>query len=1093
MHRWNKLIPLIIVFNFLSAQSISTIDTIQVKVGQKSIELNPFIIDSSLYVFHNGKLIDDYLLDAISGDLELTKPAQKDGIYHISYKYLAKILPIQVGPLYRKLPSLDSLLMDDKNVISDDIIQQQLPNSDISNLATTGTIYRNLSLSPLGGSDFSGGLQLQLQGQLSKDITVSGVLSDQSIPIQPEGTTQALEEIDKVYLHVQHPVFQIMAGDIEYSLNNGKYLNVRRKLEGLKGELKVDKWTAQGALASSKGRYNKLSFKGTDGIQGPYALTSETGSKDIIVLAGTEKVYLNGEQIKRGENFDYTIDYSTGEITFTPRRLIDFDTDIYVEYEYSDYQYTRNVISSSIIKELGDWGQIGLSWMKEKDNLQIEDNLSRGLRDSLKSAGDNDAVISGVIEDEEGNYIFENGIYIYSPDLKDNTKYKVSFQNDNVNGKYSRRVSASGEIYFEYVEEENRTQFIDLYSPFTKWSTPINHEILQVIGDIKLSKNANANWDLSLSNFDKNTYSNINDDDNLGFAYNIDIKGDSIPIFKNILLGYKLTNWDRAKTFNEISKDRDVLFNIDWNFEPEEQGRESLFLGGINLISNELLKTSVDWSRYKIINNTRERFTVKLNSSSKYLPQFSSYLNQVKNQRSNFYQYNIDAQLLPGNFHPIFSYDGEFEKENHKFDVTKIGFLYSNKKHNISASITQRNDYEPSENDSTEFNLIQDGVFSEVDINGKIKNSWSGKIVFKKRLSDNLKTKETLDYAIGIANLRFNNKTSPIRWDFLSKLEETYTESRAVVYDSVGTGLGSYRFDKEFNEYIADPNGAYISYTVLTGDRNLNTHFSASQRFFIDFGKSKMKLLKFFDFRSDLKTEYRGKSLSADKVFSPNIQDDNIANSKYNFRNEVDYNPTGSNRRIRNWSIISKNLLGTDPRGNDLRTQTEYGIEWREPIKEITNSVLNVEYHTFDNSSNFSDLRNRNVEGWWIEEELKLKIDRKWQFSVSALGGSDTGLHNKESFEAYAYGIKFEGQRFIKSTTSIKVRTELFNSKSLKENATVPPEALNGLPIGQSISINLQGQILLGKNLSLNTTASYIDNSRYNNFFTISGELRAYF
>ncbi len=59
-------------------------------------------------------------------------------------------------------------------------------------------MYRNLTLSPLGGSDFSGGLQLQLQGMLSKDITVSGVLSDQSLPIQPEGTTQTLDEIDKV-------------------------------------------------------------------------------------------------------------------------------------------------------------------------------------------------------------------------------------------------------------------------------------------------------------------------------------------------------------------------------------------------------------------------------------------------------------------------------------------------------------------------------------------------------------------------------------------------------------------------------------------------------------------------------------------------------------------------------------------------------------------------------------------------------------------------------------------------------------------------------------------------------------------------------
>jgi hypothetical protein len=96
-------------------------------------------------------------------------------------------------------------------------------------------------------------------------------------------------------------------------------------------------------------------------------------------------------------------------------------------------------------------------------------------------------------------------------------------------------------------------------------------------------------------------------------------------------------------------------------------------------------------------------------------------------------------------------------------------------------------------------------------------------------------------------------------------------------------------------------------------------------------------------------------------------------------------------------------------------------------------------------------------------------------------------------FSAYAYGLKFESQRFISSTSRIKVRTELFNSVTTSDKSVIPPEALHGLPIGQSISVNIQGQVLIGKNLSLNVNANYIDNSRYNNFITLSGELRAYF
>ncbi|NHZ86708.1 MAG: hypothetical protein GWP19_12660, partial [Planctomycetia bacterium] len=448
---------------------------------------------------------------------------------------------------------------------------------------------------------------------------------------------------------------------------------------------------------------------------------------------------------------------------------------------------------------------------------------------------------------------------------------------------------------------------------------------------------------------------------------------------------------------------------------------------------------------------------------------------------------------LPGNFHPIISYKGEYEKEKRKFDIGKVGFLFSKKNQNITASITKRIDKGASTIDSTQMETVQEGMFGELDINGKLKNGWSGKIIFKKRISDNLVKNEKLDYAIGLANIRYNNKTSPFRWELHSKLEETYTESRAVVYDSIGVGLGSYRYDEEFNEYISDPNGAYISQTILTGDRELITNFITSQRLFIDFAKMSFKILKDFDIRSDLRAEFKGNTFVFNKIMEPDLLDTEIARSKVNVRNEIDYNPQGTTRRIRNWAIYSQDLLGTDPRGNDLRIQKEYGLEWREPLKKQLYSVLKIKSHKIDNSSGFSNLRNRNVYGWWTEEEIKWNLERKWQFSISALGGKDRGTHNQQSFSAYAYGVKIESQRFISSTSRIKVRTELFNSIETNDRSVIPPEALNGLPIGQSITVNIQGQILLGNNLSLNATASYIDNLRYNNFITLSGELRAYF
>lgn len=1096
MCRWNRIIAVVIFLNIIAGQSVSIVDTILVEPNQYQLKLNPFIIDSSFFLFHNGKLVDDYQINTITGKLILDETNSKSGLYHASYRYLITPIPVQVGPLFESLPQLDSLIAIEKDSVQ--IIHAEMQHDiqdDISNLATTGTVYRNLTLSPFGGSDFSGGLQLQLQGMLSKDITVSGVLSDQSLPIQPEGTTQTLDEIDKVYLHVSHPIFQIMAGDIDYNLQSGKYLTVNRKLEGLKSTFEFEKWSGQSTLAGTKGRYYKLSFKGTDGSQGPYSLTSETGNKDIIVLAGTEKVHLNGELLKRGQNFDYIIDYSIGEVTFTPRRLIDFDSDIYIEYQYSDFQYNRNVLSVSVYRKLGNWGNIGISWFKEKDQLQVDESVAVGLKDSLSKAGDSDTILSGAIEDDEGDYLLTDGIYFYFPKTMNNDeiRYNVSFQNDNEQGEYARRISNDGHLYFEFVIFEDRSEIVDLYSPFRRLSNPVNHEILQIAGNAKLSKKTIADWDVSLSNLDMNTFSKLNDDDNIGSAYNFTITGKEIPIFEKAQLEYNITNWRRSGRFRELSRERSAQFNRDWNIQSEDSGKESLFSSGFNIKIDKLFNSTVNWSQYNSTLGKRNRLTGQINSNTKFIPKFDSYINRVQTEKSNFYQFNIEGMLLPGNFHPIISYKGEYEKDSHKFDLGKLGFIFSRKDQNIAASITKRIDMKANDADSTEMDIIQDGIFGELDINGKFTNGWSGKIVFKKRISDNLIKNEKLDYAIGLANIRFNNKTNPIRWELHSKLEETYTESRAVVYDSIGVGFGSYRYDEEFNEYISDPNGAYISHTILTGERELVTNFIASQRLFIDFAKTPFSILKNIDIRSDLRTEFKGETFVINKITKPDLLDNEIARSKVNLRNEIDYNPSGTTRRIRNWVIYSQDLLGADPRGNDLRIQTEYGIEWREPLKKKIHSVLKFKLHKIDNSSGFSNLRNRNVEGWWSEEEIKWNIERKWQFSISALGGRDRGAHNQESFSAYAYGVKFESQRFISSTSRIKIRAELFNSIETSDKSVIPPEALNGLPLGQSISVNIQGQVLLGNNLSINVNASYIDNSRYNNFITLSGELRAYF
>ena len=1005
------------------------------------------------------------------------------------------IFPNVYGPLYLQFPKMNSLIIADKE--NDSTLMKKRPSQNYTNdqALSTGSVYRSFSVSPLGGSEFTGGLRMQIQGQLSESMQVSGILSDESSPIQPEGNTQSLDEIDQVYLQISHPKFQMNVGDIELNYQHGKYMNISKRLIGLKNNFNIDKWRGSAVYANSKGHYRQIELKGSEGKQGPYFLDSKSGDRNIIVQSGTERIWLNGNKLTRGENHDYIIDYSTAEVHFTPAHLIHSDSDILIEYQYSDFQYSQSVAGGTMERAIEEKGSISFSWLYESDQTQNSAlNLSDNEIELLNSSGDTTALISGAVSDADGDYIYVGREYFeYTPDKTiPGDRYFITFTNDSETGEYRRLISISGEIYYEFVQLIDREQYDDLYSPMKQIISPKGHQLFEISGDYQVSKNTMLDFSTAVSGVDKNRLSSKNDDDNTGLAYSFALSNNKITISDKMRIGYTISSWQQDNRFEAMQRDRSAMFYQDWNVQPLLNVNENHHAVEAGVDIENLVKGTVTASRYNYGKQLFNRINSAFTAGRGYLPFVRIVQNDISANTGYFRQRTLMFDLLPGNLHPFYKYDYEEQENQYRFDHQTVGVKYAKDRWESSFGVGERLDYTESDTISDELELSSEGIFGSLDIKGNTKSGWNQEMTIRRRIKNDFLNNN--DYNFTLVRLRssFLRPTHPIRWDMKTTVEETFTETRALVYDSVGIGLGDFRYDEQFNEYINDPNGEYIAYTIFTGDRHPTTKLDGLQLFEIDFSKTHYQLLKDFSLRSELRSTIEGLIWSGNAFINPDLGDTAISRSKWSLRNELVFKPLKMKKMIKVWHKKFRNLDGLDNRGQDLKQNDEAGLEYRKTIFDHFTMEYRWKYHDEKIESTISELRERSVKGHWIEGTAKIRVDQ-WQFDMGMKYGIDHGFMGEQEFDADAVSLSADILKFVGTRGRIQSRFEWYQTEISDRLDYLPPEALNGLARGITLRSNIQGQWMIGRGFSLNLSMNYISDQRYDNFLTFNGEVRAYF
>jgi len=446
-----------------------------------------------------------------------------------------------------------------------------------ADMQKSGTIVRGFTVGTTKDFSLNSGLRLQLSGRISEDIEIVAALTDENTPIQPEGNTERLEELDKVFIQVKHPNVVGTFGDYQVTQRFGEFGVIDRKLQGLMGEFSFKDAYGYVSIANSRGKFNTNNFNGSDGVQGPYRASGINNERDIVIIAGTEKVYLDGIELIRGENNDYTIEYSNASITFTPNRLITSASRISIDFEYTDRQFTRSFFGAgSSTKFFDDKLQLKVQYMREGDNQDapIDFSLSEADKIILSLAGDdrNKAIKSGVKLAEPDSLGVIKGLYIKVDTVFNGEPFSYYIYNPGDSlSIFTVSFSYIGEGKGDYIRQSlGYYNFVGIgqgsYLPIIFLPLPQLKQMGNVVVDVNPFENVTLSLEYAGSLWDKNRLSDLDDDDNYGYARNIFLKvaqtqiligdldlGKAGLTFRDRFIQDKFTSLDR---FNEVEFDR---------------------------------------------------------------------------------------------------------------------------------------------------------------------------------------------------------------------------------------------------------------------------------------------------------------------------------------------------------------------------------------------------------------------------------------------------------------------------------------------------------------------------------------------------------
>ena len=694
------------------------------KLDSLSIVLKTLVVRGA-----GGEILDstNYTIKAFESKLIWNKKPAADSVKIFFRVYPFALADETSNKSYDKYMEGNANLLMKPFIYNPDEVGTKL--IDFGSLDYNGSFARSVSFGNNQDVVLNSLFNLQLSGMLAKDLEITAAITDNNIPIQPEGNTQQIQEFDKIFIQLRKDQHKVIVGDFDlYNPEKAYFMKFSKKNQGgyYSGSFDVKKFgTIKTAAAGgiSRGKFARNTLLVSEGNQGPYKLTGTNGETFIIVLSNTEEVFINGEKMERGADRDYVIDYNLGEVRFMPRRIITKDLRVVVEFEYTDRSYVRSTafVNTELMTKHAD---VRFNIYSEQDSKgqSVQQNLTDDKKTFLSTLGNN---IQNALYRGYDSIAYDANRIMY--ELRDTSVYPFAFDSisrivfdsvffystDTLKAKYTITFSYVGEGKGHYVPATSTANgrvyqwvapFLDTafnlilqgsYEPLIFLVTPKYQQMYTLGTDVRIDKNNTLSVEGAMSNYDPNMFSKKDNGSNIGFAG------------KALYIGSVITKRDTASraaqsfTYNfnyefiqnrfvTIERFRNVEFNRDWNITAvEKRYNEHLATANIGYVWSSLGNINYRFKAY--LRDTAYRgFENGLNGNfSKNGFHFAfdgSYLNSTSTiSNSNFVRPKVDfyyasAKTKGWKIGTLLYYEANIVKAKQADTLSALSHLWQNYK-----------------------------------------------------------------------------------------------------------------------------------------------------------------------------------------------------------------------------------------------------------------------------------------------------------------------------------------------------------------------------------------------------------------------------